>query len=363
MAFEDADSSNYSKSDKDPAVKINATPRDDSNSDSNFSHLNTEQFKTSFGKEARTEDLSNESSRDAATIAWCSSHENIIRGPFNHLFFIPGKGNRKRFIAAVNKLLAVPEEKVSIIGEAVEILHTASLLIDDIQDNSKLRRGYPSAHIIFGEAQVINSANHAYFLALESLHELGHPQAVVIFTEEILNLHRGQGMDLFWRDSLLCPTEEEYLDMVKNKTGGLFRLALRLLQSQSPIEKNLIPLGEIIGQIYQMRDDYQNLQNDEYIDEKGFCEDLTEGKFSFPIIHSIRKNPSSTLLMNILRQRTDNFRLKQHALSYIESTGSFEYTKRRISEMIAKATQLVKDMNTGGNKSDQLFEILELLAV
>ena len=51
--------------------------------------------------------------------------------------------------------------------------------------------------------------------------------------DELINLHRGQGMDLFWRDSLTCPTEEEYVEMVNNKTGGLLRLAVKLMQACS----------------------------------------------------------------------------------------------------------------------------------
>jgi geranylgeranyl diphosphate synthase type 3 len=105
--------------------------------------------------------------------------------------------------------------------------------IDDIQDSSKLRRGFPVAHSIFGVAQTINSANFAYFWAQQELQKLGKPEALVIFTEEMLRLHRGQGMDLYWRDSLICPTEEEYLEMVANKTGGLFRLAIKLMQMES----------------------------------------------------------------------------------------------------------------------------------
>ena len=52
-------------------------------------------------------------------------------------------------------------------------------------------------------------------------------------SEELLNLHRGQGMDLFWRDTLTCPSEDDYLEMVENKTGGLFRLAVKLMQAES----------------------------------------------------------------------------------------------------------------------------------
>lgn len=91
----------------------------------------------------------------------------------------------------------------------------------------------PVAHSIFGTAQTINSANYVYFLALRELSRLRNPKAIEIYTGELLNLHRGQGMDLFWRDTLTCPSEADYLEMVDNKTGGLFRLAVKLMQAES----------------------------------------------------------------------------------------------------------------------------------
>ena len=84
-----------------------------------------------------------------------------------------------------------------------------------------------------------------------------------IFIEELLNLHRGQGIEIFWRDSLTVPTEEEYLLMISNKTGGLFRLAARLMQIVSPTTYDVRPLAELIGLIFQIRDDHQNLSSKE----------------------------------------------------------------------------------------------------
>lgn len=128
----------------------------------------------------------------------------------------------------------MPAPSLEVITKVVGMLHTASLLVDDVEDSSLLRRGLPVAHSIFGTAQTINSANYVYFCALQELQKLGNPtKALEIYTEELLNLHRGQGMDLFWRDTLTCPSEDDYLEMVGNKTGGLFRLAVKLMQSES----------------------------------------------------------------------------------------------------------------------------------
>lgn len=168
---------------------------------------------------------------------WSDQKDKIVRAPYDYLESLPGKDIRTQLIMGFNQWLEVPAESLQVISRVVAMLHTASLLIDDIEDSSQLRRGSPVAHNIFGTAQTINSANYMYFVALQELQKLQNPQAVLIFTEELLNLHRGQGMDLYWRDTLTCPTEEDYLEMVGNKTGGLFRLAVKLMQAESSTKK------------------------------------------------------------------------------------------------------------------------------
>ncbi|GLA40196.1 terpene cyclase [Aspergillus niger] len=290
--------------------------------------------------------------------------EKIVRGPLDYLLKSPGKDIRRKFIHAFNEWLRIPEEKLNIITEIVGLLHTASLLIDDIQDNSKLRRGLPVAHSIFGIAQTINSANYAYFLAQERLRELNHPEAYEIYTEELLRLHRGQGMDLYWRDCLTCPTEEDYIEMIANKTGGLFRLAIKLMQLESETKRqvDVIELADLLGVIFQIRDDYQNLQSGLYTKNKGFCEDLTEGKFSFLIIHSIHSNPNNHHLLNILRQRSEDDSVKKYAVEYIDSTGSFEYCRERLASLLEEADHMVKELESQVGHSKGIYEILRFLS-
>ncbi|KAF4302311.1 Polyprenyl synthetase [Botryosphaeria dothidea] len=290
----------------------------------------------------------------------CTNEEEIIRAPLDYLLRASGKGVRDKMMNAFNEWLQIPEEKLEVIKRVVGLLHTASLLIDDIQDSSKLRRGIPVAHSIFGIAQTINSANYAFYMAQQELPKLEDPRAFEIFTEELLNLHRGQGMDLYWRDALVCPTEEEYLIMVSNKTGGLFRLAVRLMQMASESDVDYVPLVNVLGKIFQIRDDYLNLQSDVYVKNKGFGEDLTEGKFSFPIIHSIRSNPANIQILNILRQRTEDEDVKRFAIQYIESTGSFSYCRERLADLTAEAREIVQGMGGKTKHVDKLVEMLGL---
>jgi len=254
--------------------------------------------------------------------------------------------------------------------------------VDDVEDSSILRRGIPVAHSIFGTAQTINSANYVYFCALRELQKLNNPQAINIYTEELLNLHRGQGMDLFWRDTLTCPSEEDYLEMVGNKTGGLFRLAIKLMQAESSSNtlvgevlendyswltrgdlSDCVPLVNLIGLIFQIRDDYMNLSNSDYTRNKGLCEDLTEGKFSFPVIHSIRLNPQNLQLINILKQRSNDEEVKRYAVSYMETTGSFAYCRKVLKDLHEKASAMIDTVHEGREEGHGVRIILDKMVV
>ncbi|KAK4332297.1 Geranylgeranyl pyrophosphate synthase [Rhodotorula toruloides] len=287
------------------------------------------------------------------TPSWQPAQEQVLTEPYTYLASIPGKEVRSALIAAFNQWMGVADVDLEIVKKVVGMLHTASLLMDDVEDDSHLRRGMPVAHKIYGIPQTINSANYVYFLAFQELQRI-HPRPGIkveeMVTEELLNLHRGQGMDLFWRENLICPTEPEYIDMVNNKTGGLFRIAIKLMMAASPAPpRDYVPLANLIGIIFQIRDDYVNLQSVEYANNKGYCEDFSEGKFSFPIVHSIRSDTSNRQILNILRERPSSPGPKEYAVSYMETrTGSFAYTR----EVLRKLTQQARDevARLGGNR-------------
>jgi len=283
--------------------------------------------------------------------------DQVLLEPFYYLCDNPGKLIRTKLIDAFNDWINVPEDKLKIITDVVEMLHTASLLIDDIEDSSILRRGNPVAHHIYGIPGTINCANYVYFLALQKLLELKTPELIQIYTEELCNLHRGQGMDLYWRDKNICPTEEEYLEMIGNKTGGLLRLAVKMMQVCGSNQKDCVALVNKLGIHFQLRDDYINLQSDQYMKEKGFCEDITEGKFSFPVIHCI-KHDKYHRLINILKQRTQDQEVLKFAVECIRNAGSFEYSLAYVLKIEGEArAELAK---LGDNP--KLSKILDALA-
>jgi geranylgeranyl diphosphate synthase type 3 len=168
-------------------------------------------------------------------------HDEMTRAVLDPFLYLiknsEGKGIRSKLIEAFNVWLRVPEDKIEVVKRITEKLHNASLMIDDVEDNSRLRRGIPCAHLLYGVPATINSANYVYFEALKDTQQLQSTLATAVFVDELLNLHKGQAMDIHWRDNSICPSEEDYLEMVKNKTGGLFRLSVGIMQAVSDNKK------------------------------------------------------------------------------------------------------------------------------
>lgn len=308
--------------------------------------------------------------RGALEGPWTPEDEAVLKAPYNYLTKNPGKSLRSSLIKLFNKKMLVEEATLTQISAIIEKLHTASLLIDDIEDNSSLRRGRPTAHLIYGTPYTINSANYVYFEALQQVLELDRrfPGATEIFNEELMNLHRGQGLDLYWRETLTVPTEDEYLKMVVHKTGGLFRLSFKLMNLCGTVTHSredvarLIEFTNLLGIIYQIKDDYLNLKSSVLEKNKGFCEDISEGKFSFPIIHSLQ-NGDKHLLMGLLRQRSQDLQVKQLALDLIEETKSFDYTKQVLAEFRRKTVEIINSIADSNGSNAAFIETVESFCV
>jgi len=124
-----------------------------------------------------------------------------------------------------------------------------------------------------------------------------------------------------------------------------------------------VQLVNLMGIIFQIQDDYQNLSSSEMTKNKGLCEDLTEGKFSFPIIHSIRADPSNRQLIHILKQKTEDDDVKRYAVEYMKGTGSFEYCEKVLATLMERARKLVEELDDGGGKGDGVLKVLDKMAI
>jgi geranylgeranyl pyrophosphate synthase len=121
---------------------------------------------------------------------------------------------RNAAIDALNVWYEVPGRSTKHISSVLHGLHTSSLMLDDIEDDSPLRRGKPATHCVFGTAQTINSANFQFVETLDIVRtELGS-ECLKVYAEELRLLHIGQSLDLHWTSQVRCPSTAEYMKMV-----------------------------------------------------------------------------------------------------------------------------------------------------
>ncbi|RDW83563.1 bifunctional terpene synthase/polyprenyl synthetase family protein [Aspergillus mulundensis] len=288
-----------------------------------------------------------------------------LLGPAEYIASLPSKGVREAFIDALNVWLVLPDHRVNQLKSIAATLHNASLMLDDIEDHSPLRRGRPATHMIFGAEQTINSANYLLIDVMQKVRELEDPKCMDIYIEEMRNLFVGQSFDLYWTRNGECPDEEEYLAMIRQKTGGLFRLLTRLMGQVAPVQKGLdtqlSTLSNTLGEFFQIRDDYKNL-SDEYTGQKGFCEDLDECKFSYPLIHALRTQPKNVQLRGILQQSRSagglDVPMKETVLSHLRDAGSLVYTEKKMRDLMERITDGVVEIENKSGVSNWVVRLL-----
>ncbi|OJJ95062.1 hypothetical protein ASPACDRAFT_127537 [Aspergillus aculeatus ATCC 16872] len=274
-----------------------------------------------------------------------ASAEKLCTAPIEYTQSLPGKNTLSSFIESLTEWFPVKEEYTAPLREITSTLFTTILILDDIEDSSPLRRGHPSAHTRFGTGPTVNAATYALITLTASIQQHLGPQALGIFLEEMQNLGKGQALDLHWTFTKKCPTVEEYLGMVDLKTGSLFRLVVRwmVLGASGEVDEEMVGLVTLLGRYYQVRDDLLNLTG-EYSVTKGWCEDLDEGKFSFPLVWLLRVQGGEVgeevygLLFGDAGDRGEgggvSDEVKERVVELLKGAGTLEYTGKVLVEIL-----------------------------
>lgn len=267
--------------------------------------------------------------------------DSAILAPCEYIRSLPSKNVRATVVQACNLWFKLSEIHTVAIIDIISDLHNASLILDDIQDDTVLRRGSPATHCVYGNAQAINSA---IYMIVNNCAKLGQlqlvgPAAMNALVNGTIELSVGQSWDLKWKAHLHCPSVGEYMAMVDGKTGAMLKLIIHLMHSMSDQRQmdSAMHLFDrlvlLLGRFYQVRDDYQNLQDDTYSEQKGFCEDLDEGKISYPVIACCNADPTAKdIILGIFREKRDPSvnplpkSTKVFMLQVIDRSGAFEST-------------------------------------
>jgi len=235
-----------------------------------------------------------------------------------------------------------------------EVIHNGTLVIDDIEDSSEMRRGKPCSYKIYQLDISVNAGNAMYYLPLlplianrDKLSAESQRDFYEIYVQEMINLSIGQAMDISWHrgianaDSL---SEQDYLQMCAYKTGTLARMAAKMAAVLAGAEPKLVEklgrLAECIGIAFQMQDDILDLTGEEFAKKKGGVGgDITEGKRSLLVISTLQKasSPDRQRLLKILGMHTFDQTLRDEAIAIIKKYGAFEYVKATAERMVMES--------------------------
>jgi len=231
--------------------------------------------------------------------------------------------------------------------------HNGTLIVDDVEDDSKQRRGKPCVHLIYGVDLAINAGNALYFFPLLIFKDYQDNKKVAdntlircyqLYTQELLNLHLGQGLDIYWHQGKKNPSINEYLQMCAYKTGVLARLSARLgaLLAGAPDQfiDHIGIFAEAIGVAFQIQDDLLNISGEEFAKQKELMgEDIHEGKRSLMVIHCLQNAPKEKAdrLIEILNSKTSDPVIIKEAIDIMRASNSLEYSKQTAKDIVASA--------------------------
>jgi geranylgeranyl pyrophosphate synthase len=229
-----------------------------------------------------------------------------------------------------------------------EVVHNGTLIIDDIEDGSLLRRNKPCIHRIYGEDIAVNAGNSMYYIPLLPLIKNRRkipPQLLLdiyeIYIQEMINISHGQAMDIFWhRGKKSDVTVDQYLQMCGYKTGTLARMSAKIGAKLAGANDKLVnafgKFAESIAIAFQIQDDVLNL-HEKLGKETG--EDIKEGKRSLLVIRALSKlaKKDAQQLIHILNLHTNDRNLIKEAISLIRSTDAFDFANRISKNMINKS--------------------------
>jgi geranylgeranyl pyrophosphate synthase len=259
-----------------------------------------------------------------------------------------------------------------------EVVHNGTLIVDDIEDTSELRRGKPCTYRIYGVDIAVNAGNAMYYLPLLPLMEKKDTipaeklrDVYEIYVQEMINLSMGQAMDIAWHRGLAKAnevSEEDYLQMCAYKTGTLARMAAKLAAALACAEKDLVKklgrFAESIGVAFQMQDDILDLTGTEFAKKKGgLGQDITEGKRTLMVIHTLKvATPKDRKrLVEILNTHTSDQALRDEAIALIQKYGSIEYTKQKAQKMVADSWKKVDKLLKPSAGKEKLKAFAEFL--
>jgi geranylgeranyl pyrophosphate synthase len=259
-----------------------------------------------------------------------------------------------------------------------EVIHNGTLMVDDIEDSSEFRRGKPCTYKIYGLDIAINAGNAMYYLPLlpliknrEKVPSEKLLKVYEIYVQEMISISFGQAMDIAWHKGLANADEideKDYLQMCAYKTGTLARMAAKIAAVLAGADAELVEklghFAESIGVAFQIQDDVLDLKGADFAEKKGGRgKDVTEGKRSLPVIHTLKlaNAQDKKRLVEILNMHTSDQKLVDEAVKIMEKYDSIDYAKQYANRMVKESWREIDKLLPASDAKEKLNTFAKFL--
>ncbi|WP_192457686.1 octaprenyl diphosphate synthase [Musicola keenii] len=258
-------------------------------------------------------------------------------------YIISGGGKRIRPMIAVlaARSLNYQGNKHITVAALIEFIHTATLLHDDVVDESDMRRGKATANAAFGNAASVLVGDFIYTRAFQMMTSLSSLHVLAVMSDAVNVIAEGEVLQLMnCNDPDI--TEESYMRVIYSKTARLFEAAAQssaiLADADTTCENALRDYGRYLGTAFQLIDDLLDYNADGKTLGKNTGDDLNEGKPTLPLLHAMHHgNPEQRRMIRQAIEQGNGRHLLIPVLAAMQECGSLEYTRQRAEEEADKA--------------------------
>lgn len=241
-----------------------------------------------------------------------------------------GKRMRPKLVLLFANALGQERPERFELAAVVEFIHTATLLHDDVVDESSLRRGKPTANALFGNAASVLVGDFLYSRAFQMMVSVGRMRVLEVLAEATNVIAEGEVLQLM---NMHDPdiTVENYLRVIRFKTAKLFeasaRLGAVLADAPQAVEEACAAYGRALGTAFQLIDDVLDYEGDAHELGKNIGDDLREGKTTLPLLIAMeRASPEQRDLMRHAIKHGELEKLPD-IVAIIRDTGALESTR------------------------------------
>jgi octaprenyl-diphosphate synthase len=284
---------------------------------------------------------------------------DLVSEVAGHILFSGGKRLRPLLMVLSARICGYNGNYEKTFSTALEYLHAATLLHDDLVDEATLRRGKPVAHSKWGNSITVLVGDYLLARALSISAGTGRLRIVQILAGLTENMSQGEVHQLMRKGDINL-TEDEYKEVIRRKTAMLFEAACRvsaiIANASEQQEKALAEYGYNLGIAFQMADDLfdYTLQTSEFGKEVGA--DLREGKLTLPVIYALKQARSGDrdLMIKIIRDRDFSETDFKTLRGLLEKYGGLAYTQNTAGSYIETAKKALTVFDPSPTKETML---------